>query len=142
MLLHHIRILFGTLHSFLTSFCFCDCVLQMPLSRGLLARLLAQTQPQLQAATATDLALLAWGLGTLGVLAPPSSSSSSTGFSSSSSSRLLGRWLSEFMYCSYRAVGSATARDVACLLVGVVRMRLQPGELPGSRATAATVDFG
>jgi hypothetical protein len=39
-------------------------------------------------------------------------------------------WLSEFTYCSYRALGSATARDVACLLVGVVRLRMQPGETP------------
>jgi hypothetical protein len=88
--------------------------------RDLLVRLLAHTQPQLQAATATDLALLAWGLGTLGVT-PISGSSSSV-------QKLLVPWLDEFMYYSHRALGSATARSMACLLVGVVRMCLQPGE--------------
>jgi hypothetical protein len=115
--------------------------LHMPPSRALLARLLAHSQLQLQAATATDLALFAWGLGTLGITPKPSTtrsssskqlgaiqSSSSISSSSSVSSRLLVPWLSEFMYSSHRALGSATARDVACLLVGVVRMRLQPGK--------------
>ncbi|KAF6257606.1 hypothetical protein COO60DRAFT_1211694 [Scenedesmus sp. NREL 46B-D3] len=106
--------------------------LQMPPSRALLARLLVHSQPQLRAASATDLALLAWGLGTLGITPCSSSSSSSSSSataansSSSSVSRLLLPWLSEFMYYSHRALGSATARDVACLLVGAVRMRLQP----------------
>jgi hypothetical protein len=114
--------------------------LQIPPSRALLARLLAHSQPQLQAASATDLALFAWGLGTLGVTPKTSSSSrsssstfsgamqTSSSSSSSSVSRLLVPWLSEFTYSSHRSLGYATARDVACLLVGVVRMRLQPGE--------------
>lgn len=64
-----------------------------------------------------------------------SSSGSSSNGSSGRPRRAWGaRWLSDYLYHSYRAMPTATAADVSSLLVGAVRMRLSPGGVAGLQA--------
>eukprot|EP00879_Flechtneria_rotunda_P011720 GHRR01012241.1.p1 GENE.GHRR01012241.1~~GHRR01012241.1.p1 ORF type:complete len:527 (+),score=239.26 GHRR01012241.1:1782-3362(+) len=56
------------------------------------------------------------------------SASSSFGGGGSSSSKTNHSWLSDLMYHSHRALPSASAKDIACLLAGAVRLKLQPGQ--------------
>lgn len=169
--------------------------LQVQLPQALLLQLLQHSQPLLAAANATDVAMMGWALGTMGVTAatlsdgtgPAAPQGSNTNSSSSSRSNLAlalqapfqgidvhhplqdsiaatapaaagddtelasgevrsssstnsgvprssqpgrswgRRWLSDYVYHSFRVLPSSTAADVASLLVGAVRMRLTPG---------------
>lgn len=107
--------------------------LQMPLPRQLVLRLLRHAQPLLRRANSTDVAMLAWAVGTLGVTADalaavrqaPTALAPSRG--SSDGPSWGSYWLDEFNYHSYRLLPGASAADVTSLLVGAVRMRLRPG---------------
>jgi hypothetical protein len=102
---------------------------------ALLAQLLQHSQPLLPAANATDLAMLALGLGASGMSAATlrrvpvqaSDSAGSVSSSSSSSSSSGSSWLADFMYCSYKALPAASPSDVVSLLVGLHGMRAAPG---------------
>jgi hypothetical protein len=108
--------------------------LQTPLPRRLVLRLLRHAQPLLRCANSTDVAMLAWAVGTLGLTASalaavrqaPTAVTPSRG--SSDGPSWGSYWLDDFTYHSYRLLPGASAADVASLLVGAVRMRLRPGE--------------
>lgn len=107
--------------------------LQTPLPRQLVLRLLRHAQPLLRCANSTDVAMLAWAVGTLGLTAgalaavrqAPTALSLSRG--SSDGPSWGSYWLDDFTYHSYRLLPGASAADVASLLVGAVRMQLRPG---------------
>lgn len=107
--------------------------LQMQLPRQLVLRLLRHAQPLLRRANSTDVAMLAWAVGTLGVTADalaavlqaPTALAPSRGGSDGPTWGAY--WLDELNYHSYRLLPGASAADVTTLLVGAVRMRLRPG---------------
>lgn len=129
--------------------------LQLQPPRALLLQLMQHTRRRtlLPAATATDMAMLTWGLGSLGLTAAAleaataahagstdstwegSTAQHSMPRSRSSVSRSAGfvqgwsyHWLNDLMYHSFRVLPAASTADLATLLVGAVKMRLDPGE--------------
>jgi sulfur relay (sulfurtransferase) complex TusBCD TusD component (DsrE family) len=107
----------------------CASPLQVQPPETLLAALLRRSRALLPAANATDLAMLAWGLGTAGVTAAATAASAGASSSSSSagSRQRPSGWLARFLRSSYRALPGASTADVATLLVGLARMRIVPG---------------
>jgi hypothetical protein len=122
---------------------------QMQAPQALVLRLLRHVQPLLPYGNSTDVSMLAWAVGTMGITAAALAevphareaagaswgSDGATGYdSSSSSSAGTGPgwgscWLNDFTYYSYRLLAGASAADVTGLLVGAVRMQLRPGEV-------------
>eukprot|EP00878_Enallax_costatus_P017475 GHUV01018356.1.p1 GENE.GHUV01018356.1~~GHUV01018356.1.p1 ORF type:complete len:890 (+),score=363.92 GHUV01018356.1:326-2995(+) len=105
--------------------------LQVPVDSTLLAQLLQQAQPLLPTASSTDLALVMWSCGTLGVRCQHSSSShravsSTAAADSSSRGSTAPDWLTDLLYYSRRQLAGASTRDLVSMLVGAVRMHLQP----------------
>lgn len=104
-------------------------LLQFTSNAQLLARLVQLSQPLLPSATSTDLALLLWSLGTMTCrLQRCSSATGCYGKGLDSSCIIRAAWLQRVLYHSGRILVGASANDLICMLLGVTRMRLHPGE--------------